>query len=128
MECFDYTFFPSLYDLEVTLHSKDILKAEVFGSTTKGIEVAKEGHVFPITSSKSCFPSALLRREGQLLMRGGLILVKLAVEPGSSKLKGEFRMRYRRVGHLDVQERRVPFESQFGDAEGQSREAVRSAV
>lgn len=62
---FDYTFFPSAYDLEVSLHCEGVQSIEVFGSPDaeelqfmQKEEEAKKGN-FLITRAKSTFPSAI---------------------------------------------------------------------
>jgi uncharacterized protein YegL len=74
---FDYTFFPCLQDVLITIDSQSISDIEVFGSVDGDVKYPVHGNTFTVTKMKSGFPSALtLNKQGRLEMKGGLILVK----------------------------------------------------
>lgn len=83
-ENFDYTFFPSNYDIEIGLESDNVAFFEVFGTTDKDKvkdynNFSKKGNShFTVTKTKCSFPSELEYKDGQVLTHGGLILVKIA--------------------------------------------------
>lgn len=81
---FDFTFFPSNYDIEIQLTSDNVRGVEVFG--TPDAEKVPNYNVhstdtFTITKTKTSFPSELeLGAEGNVKTYGGLILVKLNIK------------------------------------------------
>lgn len=82
-ENFAYTFFPSNFDIKITLSGPNIKGIEVFG-TVDAEKVPAYNHKcqdsFIVTQTKSSFPSELeISQEGEVKTHGGLILVKLSL-------------------------------------------------
>lgn len=74
---FDYTFFPCVQDVHITLQSQFIEAISVFGSVDHDVTYPVEANTFTVTKLASVFPSALsLNKQGHLQTKGGLILVK----------------------------------------------------
>lgn len=83
-ENFDWTFFPSSFNIEIKLKSKNVKIFEVFGTPdSKDVnsynDFAKKGtDSYIITKIPTSFPSELLVEGGIVKTVGGLILVKLS--------------------------------------------------
>lgn len=97
---FDFTFFPSNYDVDIRLVSDNVKGVEVFG-TNDAEKVAKYNvhstDNFIITRTKNSFPSELeLSAEGTVRTYGGLILVKLALKDKTqSVFNGTIKLNYK---------------------------------
>lgn len=78
---FDFTFFPCVYDVNISVTSANIESIKVYGSVDHDITYLKEGNSFIVTKFSSGFPSALeINKSGAVQTKGGLILVKFIPE------------------------------------------------
>jgi len=100
-ENFDYTFFPSNYDIKLEIESDNIACFEVFGTTdAKRVGeynnfAAKGINQYTITHCKSSFPSELEYKDGQVLTHGGLILIKLIPKTSEDFFKANIKLSYK---------------------------------
>ncbi len=56
---FDYTFFPCVQNVKITIKSQAIQSIQVFGSVDHDVAYPVEGNTFTVTIMNSGFPSAL---------------------------------------------------------------------
>ena len=82
-ENFDFAYFPSAFNLNISIEAEDLKSFSVYGSTDSK-EVDKYNHNFTtedktkiITRMKSSFPSEIEIINNRVHNYGGLILVKL---------------------------------------------------
>jgi len=100
-ENFDWTFFPSNYDMKITLRSENVKHFEVFGSPDAQKvkdynSFGKKGLTeFTITYTKTGFPSELTIVDGVVKTVGGLFLVKLSSQSNLDNFQGTVVVEYK---------------------------------
>ena len=83
-ENFDYTFFPTCYDIELTIESDSLIgrTVQVYGTPDSDLvpmynQHKKKENSLIITKMTTSFPSELSLENDTVLTYGGLILIKL---------------------------------------------------
>lgn len=99
-ENFSFTFFPDIFDIEISLSNKNVGNIEVFGTVDSHkvpLYNKDATGIYIVTKSKTSFPSELeIDPDGQVKTFGGLILVKLHLKDKSSSVfDGTVHLRYR---------------------------------
>lgn len=75
---FDYTFFPCVQNVTISITSEDVQDIQVYGSVDHDVRYSPEGDRFTVTKMTTGFPSALnISKTGETETKGGLILVHL---------------------------------------------------
>lgn len=99
-ETFDFGFFPSAYDLNISLSSEDVKSFAVFGAPdSDDVQKYNDGFreertCYTVSKMKSAFPSELEIHEGRVLTIGGLILIKLNRKGKEPFFKGQLTLNY----------------------------------
>ena len=107
-ENFDWTFFPSCYDMEITLKSDNVRCFEVFGSPDServneyNSFGKKELTEYVVTRVKTGFPSEITIHNGTTKTTGGLFLVKLSPQNQLQHFSGTVVMAYKTIKGEEV--------------------------
>lgn len=99
-ENFDFTYFPSAFNLDISIEAEDVKSFKVFGSTDAS-EVDAYNHNFAspggkrtISRMKSSFPSEIEIINGRVHNYGGLILIKLNRKTKNPIFEGVINLEY----------------------------------
>lgn len=97
LETFDFGFFPSASNAQITIDSKDIASIEVFGTPdsdkVSSYNQSASGN-WTVTKMKSCFPSEIEIHGDNVYTVGGLILVKIKKPHKGSRFQGLIHLTY----------------------------------
>ena len=99
-ENFNFAYFPSAFNLNISLQSEDVTSFKVFGSTdasdvnSYNNNFTQETSNFTISKMKSSFPSEIEIINNRVHNYGGLILVKLKRKSKNSFFEGTIRLEY----------------------------------